>query len=876
MTGHLSTTAPTPSTTNLHRVFNEHGVTTTHFGTWEAPIALEAAQQLVTSDPLETLAAALAFLADPPSDFLVTVFLPLVDVAFIDRPGALGGVDGFKGSALRCSDYADYVPPVHYYMNCPRQIYLASRKFEAGQLLAPLLTALNAAGAFTVHTFDHGGISEHLHSNSQPRTFMRGEQYSLYDGGIRVRLRYNRGPYPPLAAQSVPANAVDLLSTLTALLAGQQGSSGSTSSPTSALGWAASSVSPDGVNLFLANEARPSPLQWTTDRAASAGHCSNVSPPRALRVVVTGVPPLMVLFGSERTEAYWWNSPYYQLYQATGLPVPTQSLVPSGSRPHFDFAGCVSPPSDWNPQLSKPTPAPVLRGTHRPTPPTTPRAIIIFLCDDVGYGDTQVTSGQAPGPTYPTTPNIMNLAAAGLTFNAFYGGRECSPGRASLMSGRYPHHVDVGVHAVFPVTPYAESTGLTRYLGHNVPGMTFLSSFFADNGYAVGLYGKWHLQFGEEPGPGDAIYGFTDYKCYQCDAPASNSYDNHQEFFSSWATQQFTTDAVAFLNKHVVLSGGQALVLVTAQLSHAPMNLGSQLFTDFGYANSGNPYEINGTQLLAGGQKPYQIIYTAMGVVDAQVGLLQDWASSNGLDAQTIFVFTSDNGAEFRDAYFANAGSPGPHRGGKRSVREGGIHVPFVIKWTGVVPAGVSTGIVATLADLYPTLAGLAGLDISTAADAPRLDGVDLSGCLVAAGGNCTAAARAINTRAVLFESRRINVHSSCADSAYRHAVRVGDLKLYLQSTHKLPPPQDTFSALELFDVLADPFETTDLAAQLPDEVARLTAALQAWPFYDASRWPAVIDVQPWTFTDANMFAWYPCFPNGVTPAGLCPGDTAC
>ncbi len=175
-------------------------------------------------------------------------------------------------------------------------------------------------------------------------------------------------------------------------------------------------------------------------------------------------------------------------------------------------------------------------------------------------------------------------------------------------------------------------------------------------------------------------------------------------------------------------------------------------------------------------------------------------------------MFSSDNGPEdihIRNASHSAFGSPGPFRGRKRSLYEGGIRVPFIVRWPGRVPAGrVETRSVLSGVDLLPTLLKIAGLPQD---DALGLDGEDVSDILFGA---------SRPRRKPLFWEWRFAIAGYNINRSPMLAIREGDWKLLLNPD---------FSRVELYDIPRDPMELNNLADRRPEIVKDLAAKALAW-----------------------------------------------
>lgn len=798
---------------NLHSIFNSINIPTAHYGAWPFAQAPAVDEKLISSDPRIAIKAATNFVSKHSSYFL-TVFVPLVDVQFYSAPNILNKVEGVKKNGMLCRDVLRTDKTPIRYKNCPKQIYTASLRYE-DQLLKPLIAKLKSKKAFIFWSSDHGPLSQHSHSNAAPYISLRGEQYSLYDGGIRTAARYARGAYPLFKIKS--ANAVDLLPSFAAIGA-----------PKVIL------KNIDGINLFDSKSVRNIDLQWSTDRMPE-GHCSNISPARAKQITVEG-STFMLLYDQKRTEIYPWNSGYQLQYANVNFAVPV--------RPKTTLPAC---------ELPKATGIKVAKNIPKP-----PRVIFNILADDTGRGDYSFTSLHGGKASYPSTPNIDALASSGVVLTQYYtAGSVCSPTRASIMTARNPFNARVGMHAVYDYDPPFKkldpNRGVTPYLGFGVDN-TYISSFLSNSSNLINSasqpkrvsahFGKWHLNHPKTSSIGDQRYGFDFFKCYACDGPEDQIYDNSEFMFASHINYDIVKDALAYADKQLAL-GNNVYINIWFHNSHAPVNLLYGQAATLGFPDSSNPYQINGTSVLGFNEKPFQIYYASLKDQDNQLGMIRSWMVEKKLQQDVLIAYSSDNGPEAQTMYLMCTGTTEIHRGKKRSNGEGGTHAFAFLNW-GTYLQG-STDQLFSSVDLYPTIAGLAGYDVTRAHDYNTFDGKDLSKCLTK--NECAA----IKSRSLVWEVRYNGITSSCIDIFPRYAIRKNNYKLYLESSNKMAPATDTFTRTELYDVVNDPFESQNLVALHPAIVQEYTEILRAYPNYDSSRWPTSVAARLETYKSPNL-----------------------
>jgi arylsulfatase A-like enzyme len=364
------------------------------------------------------------------------------------------------------------------------------------------------------------------------------------------------------------------------------------------------------------------------------------------------------------------------------------------------------------------TPAGQRRAAAQSAPATRPN-IVFILADDLGYGDLGCYGQQRI-----RTPQIDRLAREGLRFTDFYAGSTvCAPSRCVLMTGYHTGHAHIRGNA-----------------GRDRPEIQMLrpqdltvAEILQQAGYATALCGKWGL--GDEGSVGvptrqgfDYFYGYLNqfhahnyYPAYLFEnerrVPLANVVPGPEPFGTGVATQkrQYSADlitqaALDWLSRQ----GDRPFFLYYAPtLPHANNEAGQEGMEvpELGaYAQTDWP--------------PAQKAHAAMiSRLDADVGKILALLEAKGLDRNTLVFFSSDNGPHREggnDPDFND--SNGPLRGIKRDLTEGGIRVPMIARWKGVIAPGVSNH-VGAFEDMLPTLAELAGASQAVPADT---DGISL------------------------------------------------------------------------------------------------------------------------------------------------------
>ena len=320
--------------------------------------------------------------------------------------------------------------------------------------------------------------------------------------------------------------------------------------------------------------------------------------------------------------------------------------------------------------------------------------IVVILVDDLGYGD--LTSY---GSNTIRTPNIDKMAADGMKFTSFYVAQAvCSASRAALMTGCYANRV-----------------GMQGALNHTSmeglhPDEWLMPEMLKAQGYATAAYGKWHLgtrmMFHPMKNGFDEFLGIpysNDNSKYHpsladqmpplplYDGLEIVEHDPDQHLF----TKRLTERSVAFIEKH---KDEPFFLYVPHIMPHVPI-FASEKFD----GRSGKGLYVDVVEEL-----------------DDSVGQILSAIERNGLNNDTLVVFFSDNGPFL--SYGTHAGSAKPLREGKLTTFDGGVRVPFIARWPGVVPAGSVCNEPVMEIDLLPTIAGLTGGKLSER----KIDGKDI------------------------------------------------------------------------------------------------------------------------------------------------------
>ncbi|MCA9140224.1 MAG: sulfatase-like hydrolase/transferase, partial [Planctomycetales bacterium] len=403
-----------------------------------------------------------------------------------------------------------------------------------------------------------------------------------------------------------------------------------------------------------------------------------------------------------------------------------------------------------------------------------PPNVLLILADDLGYGDVGFN-----GCKDIPTPHLDKLAAEGVRFSSGYSSHPfCSPMRAGLMACRYQHRFGYVANVAFD--PHNTTMGLPTQ-------QTTLASRLSETGYRTGMVGKWHLGAAAPFHPlnrgFDFFYGFLggghDYFVVDTKVQLNENYkaaldDNGTPTgFSGYLTDALTDKAIEFIRRS---DDKPYFAYVAYNAPHGPLQATEEKLQQFRSIQNKK-------------RRTYAGMVSSM---DDQIGRLLAEVDARGERDNTLVIFLSDNGGPEN----ANASDNGPLRGQKGDAYEGGIRVPFVMRWSGTIPTGMVYDHPIISLDASYTALSVAG------ADRPEnLDGVNLIPYLT---GDQTGA-----PHASLFWMK---------EGHTGWAVRTGNEKLVYED-----------QTTALYDLANDLGEQNDLLSKRPDVVTRLNDSFQSW-----------------------------------------------
>ncbi|PSL27872.1 sulfatase family protein [Dyadobacter jiangsuensis] len=319
--------------------------------------------------------------------------------------------------------------------------------------------------------------------------------------------------------------------------------------------------------------------------------------------------------------------------------------------------------------------------------------IVVILADDLGYGDIGTF-----GAKDIRTPNIDGLAEKGIKLTSFYSSSPvCSPTRAALITGRYPRRLGID-HVFFPES----------FTGIPSEEVT-IAEALKGNGYRTAIFGKWHLghhrQFLPLQNGFDEYYGIPYSNDMMGVAYLRGNEVDSIKVNQKYITHTYTKEAVRFIDQN---KDKPFFLYITHNMPHVPI-----------YASP--KFEGKSKRGLYG---------DVIEELDWSVGEVVKALKKNGLEENTLVVFTSDNGPWL--IFDVEGGSAGPLRQGKGTTFEGGQRVPAVAYWPGKIKPGTVYDDLASQLDLYPTIISLTGSQ-KTQTKKP-LDGEDISPVLFGTG----------------------------------------------------------------------------------------------------------------------------------------------
>ncbi|MEX0331884.1 MAG: alpha-L-fucosidase [Puniceicoccaceae bacterium] len=423
--------------------------------------------------------------------------------------------------------------------------------------------------------------------------------------------------------------------------------------------------------------------------------------------------------------------------------------------------------------------------------PETPPNIILIVADDLGAH----TLGIDGNPVLET-PQLDQLALSGTRFAQGYAPAPvCKPSRGAIMTGQYPPRT-----AVYRVAERHKGYGdkIRHVLPDNAPLLPLesitIAEVLADAGYRTAHFGKWHLQAGPRGLPGEQGFDtFLESHGAHFNAHTAPPTDLPE---GSYIGDVMTDRALAFVNEAVSESKPFFLYLPYF-LIHKPWEAKEEHLRHF-------------RDKLGPDADETLVTVAAMTLsLDENVGRVMDYLKESDLAANTLVVFTSDNGGYKMDGNILNA----PLRGCKGEMYEGGLRVPFIFSWPNRIPSGSILNDPIHGVDLFPTLAAFAGAESPTG---HSVDGVDLKDLI-------TGRVEQLAPRPLFWFFPKYagwNKKSELWRDEWRNVI--------LDGGYKLIEYRET-GRVELFNLQEDPFETKELSDAEPEKAKELQQKLANW-----------------------------------------------
>jgi arylsulfatase A-like enzyme len=419
-----------------------------------------------------------------------------------------------------------------------------------------------------------------------------------------------------------------------------------------------------------------------------------------------------------------------------------------------------------------------------------PPNVVFILADDLGYGDLGCY-----GHRFIKTPNLDRLAAEGIKFTDFYAPSPlCSPSRAGVLTGRTPYRT--GIKSWIPEDDdiYLTSNEIT------------IASVLRENGYHTFFGGKWHLNGGLEnqSHPQPQHHGFdywlgTHNFTLPTHKDPNNFYRNGKALgqLKGFAARIVVDEAIGWMD--TVSRAQPFLMYISLHEPHSEI-ASPDSFNIYYREFTKKPIDLEHLEDRGPGE-----YYANISHLDHQVGRLLNALDKNGLASNTMVIFTSDNGPvtdQWRYWWEVNMyGETAGLRGRKADLFEGGIRVPCIIRFPGVVEPGIESEVPLIGYDFLPTLCGLTGMEVP-----PNrvLDGLDFSPLFQG---------QSITRDKPLFwafHTRRFD-----DPAGYLYAVRQGPWKMIVDERLQAPL---------LYNIQLDPHEVREVSAEYPEKVSELIA----------------------------------------------------
>jgi arylsulfatase A-like enzyme len=413
-----------------------------------------------------------------------------------------------------------------------------------------------------------------------------------------------------------------------------------------------------------------------------------------------------------------------------------------------------------------------------------PPNILLIVADDLGYLDVSANTG---GGT--ATPNIDKLAREGVQFTAGYAASSSSgPSRAAIVTGRHPSRFGYEYDNSPPTRDESEKLGLPLE-------EETLASVVKERKYQTGLIGKWGLGFASDYYPTnrgyDEFYGFLSGQTPQLNASSPDLAFVPTKAFPAPPLRNRYTQIVRGPEQKLVANGEKYLTtdLADQAVDFIGRNSQGRFFLTLAFSSPGQPLQALKSDLK--GREPTAANVRAAMVqrLDSEIGRILQALDSRGLAQNTLVIFTSDSGCDLESGACSCDGL----RGGALTLYEGGVRVPFIMRWPAVLKAGQRYERPVSLMDIFPTVLAITGAERPAG---KRIDGVNLLPYV-------SGKKEGWPHETLLWMRRPLM------------AARYKDFKLLRDSDS---------GVLEVYDLAADPVERKNLASSRSDLVSSVQA----------------------------------------------------
>ncbi len=437
-------------------------------------------------------------------------------------------------------------------------------------------------------------------------------------------------------------------------------------------------------------------------------------------------------------------------------------------------------------------------------PDQTSRPNILFIMiDDLGWGDLGCY-----GSDFIDTPRIDQLAREGMRFTDSYAaGAVCSPTRCAVQSGQNQARIGITAHIPGHWRPFERVVTPQTTMALPTDTVTVAESL-EDAGYRTGYVGKWHLGSGATFAPDQQGYDFA-VEITGSHLPGRYRVVGHRGDLAPEPGQFRTDFETEMCLEFIRESGDDPFFLMLSPFAvHIPLSGKSTLV---------EKYRVRGRE--RGRDLPHPVYAAMVEEVDTMVGRLVDEVEARGLAENTIIVLTSDNGGlyrryDYREHADDNVSSLAPLRGEKGSLHEGGIRVPLIVRFPGMVAPGAVCAEPVISYDFYPTFVAAAR---GTLPETQTIDGVSLF---------------------PLFSDPEARLQRDALHWHYPHYHHDRPASAIRERDWKLIEYLDDSGDVELFDLNLDIGETRNLAEEHADIAADLKRKLEIWRGQVIARMP--------------------------------------